>query len=107
MDEALFDSSMEPILILIGVLGVIGGIMIPLKCQRIAFRIVFPVAFLGAFAVIWIIYGPRDYLLWMDGQWYQTIFHPWMLALFGIPTALIFGSIFVGLLMKRIFCNKQ
>ncbi len=63
---------MEFILILIGVVGFIAGIMIPMKCQRSAFSIVLPFAFFGTFAVLWIIYGPREYLLWTDAAWYQT-----------------------------------
>lgn len=98
---------MESILILVGVIGLIAGIMIPMKCQRIAFRIVLPFAFLGTFALVWIICGPRDYLLWSDAGLYQTVFHPWILALFGISITLMFGSIFAGLLIKRLFHNKQ
>ena len=89
----------------IALLGVIGGTMIPVKCRRYAVGVLMTVFFLGLSAILWTVFGPEDYLLWIDAQWYQKWFHPWVAALFGISVGLISGSALIGLFL-RCLCKQ-
>jgi len=91
---------MESLLLVAAIIGIAVGGAIPTRCFMPALCIFGLMLIFGLSALGWIFWAPRDYLFWSDNRVYQTIMHPWILALIGIPIAMTSGALLFGLTIR-------
>jgi hypothetical protein len=96
----LFGYNMKTILVLAALCGLVIGIYSPPKFRRVGTYFALGIFAISGFALGWIIWGPRDYMTWTDNPNYQHVFHPYMIALFGIPSFLISGGLVIGIALR-------
>ena len=103
---------MKTILVLAALCGLVLAIFLFPKSRRVGTCFALGVFAVSGFSLGWLMWGPRDYMTWSDNAIYQQAFHPYMLALFGVPLFLLSGGLVIGAalrsgIMKIKTCRPQ
>lgn len=96
---------MEAILLVLVIGSIVGGMLTPEKYRKGALLLFILTFFVSIAILSWMMWGPRDYLLWSESPLYQNIFHPYILVLLSLPLILISTGMILGLI-GRWTCEK-